>query len=56
MAADFLYNYIFVTVGRVGSSTDLIMQHVEYIQGGLAQRAGLYVACVAAGMVCTVRF
>ena len=31
LAADFLYNYIFLTVGRVGSSTDLIVQHVEFV-------------------------
>merc|ERR1719437_365296 len=30
LAADFLHNYIFLTVGRVGSSTDLITQKVEY--------------------------
>jgi hypothetical protein len=33
LAADFLHNYIFLTVGRVGSSTDLIAQHIEYVQG-----------------------
>ena len=33
LAADFLHDYIFLTVGRVGSSTDLIAQHVEYVQG-----------------------
>ena len=33
LAADFLHDYIFLTVGRVGSSTDLIAQHVEYMQG-----------------------
>ena len=32
LAADFLHDYIFLTVGRVGSSTDLIAQHVEYMQ------------------------
>lgn len=31
LAADFLYNYIFLAVGRVGSSTDLIVQRVEYV-------------------------
>ena len=31
LAADFMHNYIFLAVGRVGSSTDLIVQHVEYI-------------------------
>jgi len=33
LASDFLHNYIFLAVGRVGSSTDLIMQHVEFVQG-----------------------
>ncbi|KAK9857160.1 hypothetical protein WJX84_004728 [Apatococcus fuscideae] len=31
LAADFMHNYIFLTVGRVGSSTDLIVQHIEYV-------------------------
>lgn len=31
LAADFLSNYIFLTVGRVGSSTDLIVQKVEHV-------------------------
>ncbi|XP_042003320.1 DEAD-box ATP-dependent RNA helicase 37-like [Salvia splendens] len=31
MASDFLSNYIFLAVGRVGSSTDLIVQRVEYV-------------------------
>ncbi|XP_030458423.1 DEAD-box ATP-dependent RNA helicase 37-like [Syzygium oleosum] len=31
LAADFLYNYIFLAVGRVGSSTDLIVQRVEFV-------------------------
>ncbi|KAK4392392.1 DEAD-box ATP-dependent RNA helicase 37 [Sesamum angolense] len=31
MASDFLSNYIFLTVGRVGSSTDLIVQRVEFV-------------------------
>lgn len=31
LAADFLSNYIYLTVGRVGSSTDLIVQRVEYV-------------------------
>jgi ATP-dependent RNA helicase DDX3X len=35
LAADFLHNYIFLTVGRVGSSTDLIAQHVEYVQADM---------------------
>ncbi|CAA0842792.1 DEAD-box ATP-dependent RNA helicase 37 [Striga hermonthica] len=34
MASDFLSNYIFLAVGRVGSSTDLIVQRVEYVQEG----------------------
>eukprot|EP01026_Neomeris_dumetosa_P014913 TRINITY_DN15549_c0_g1_i1.p1 TRINITY_DN15549_c0_g1~~TRINITY_DN15549_c0_g1_i1.p1 ORF type:complete len:490 (+),score=87.24 TRINITY_DN15549_c0_g1_i1:158-1471(+) len=31
LAADFLRDYIFLTVGRVGSSTELIVQHVERV-------------------------
>ncbi|CEO94747.1 hypothetical protein PBRA_003560 [Plasmodiophora brassicae] len=30
LASDFLLNYIFLTVGRVGSTTDFITQRVEY--------------------------
>ncbi|CAN0879243.1 DEAD-box ATP-dependent RNA helicase 37 [Linum grandiflorum] len=32
LASDFLSNYIFLAVGRVGSSTDLILQRVEFVQ------------------------
>jgi ATP-dependent RNA helicase DDX3X len=32
LAADFLYDYIFIAVGRVGASSDLITQHVEWIE------------------------
>ncbi|KAF7807206.1 DEAD-box ATP-dependent RNA helicase 37-like [Senna tora] len=32
LASDFLSKYIFLAVGRVGSSTDLIIQRVEYVQ------------------------
>lgn len=31
LAADFLSNYVFLAVGRVGSSTDLIVQRVEFV-------------------------
>ncbi|XP_028777626.1 DEAD-box ATP-dependent RNA helicase 37 [Neltuma alba] len=31
LASDFLDNYVFLAVGRVGSSTDLIAQRVEYV-------------------------
>ncbi|KAK4487666.1 hypothetical protein RD792_005676 [Penstemon davidsonii] len=31
LASDFLSSYIFLTVGRVGSSTDLIVQRVEFV-------------------------
>ena len=31
LAANFLANYIFLAVGRVGSSTDLIAQRVEFV-------------------------
>jgi hypothetical protein len=34
LAADFLHDYIFLAVGRVGSSTDLIIQVVEYVPQG----------------------
>ncbi|ESW35831.1 hypothetical protein PHAVU_001G268400 [Phaseolus vulgaris] len=32
LASDFLSNYVFLAVGRVGSITDLIVQRVEYVQ------------------------
>ncbi|KAK9149671.1 hypothetical protein Scep_008428 [Stephania cephalantha] len=32
LASDFLSNYIFLAVGRVGSSTDLIQQRVEFVE------------------------
>merc|ERR1719335_2106432 len=32
LAASFLDNYIFLTIGRVGSSTDLIDQEVKYVE------------------------
>lgn len=32
LASDFLSNYIFLAVGRVGSSTGLIVQRVEYVR------------------------
>ena len=39
LASDFLHNYIFLAVGRVGSqSTDLIMQHVEFVAPGNDKR------------------
>lgn len=31
LASDFLRDYIFLTVGKVGSSTDLIEQKVEFV-------------------------
>lgn len=31
LASDFLAKYIFLAVGRVGSSTDLIVQRVEFV-------------------------
>ena len=31
LASDFLSNYIFLAAGKVGSSTDLIAQRVEYV-------------------------
>ena len=32
LAQDFLYNYVFIAVGRVGSSSDSIRQSVEYVE------------------------
>ncbi|KAJ7975958.1 DEAD-box ATP-dependent RNA helicase [Quillaja saponaria] len=32
LASDFLSSYVFLAVGRVGSSTDLIVQRVEFVQ------------------------
>ncbi|KAG8075376.1 hypothetical protein GUJ93_ZPchr0006g45396 [Zizania palustris] len=34
LASDFLSDYIFITVGRVGSSTELIMQKVKFLTDG----------------------
>lgn len=34
LASDFLANYVFLAVGRVGSSTDLIVQRVEFVHDG----------------------
>lgn len=31
LAADFMHDYVFLSVGRVGSSTELIVQVVEYV-------------------------
>lgn len=31
LACDFLSHYVFLAVGRVGSSTDLIVQRVEFV-------------------------
>jgi len=32
LASDFLNNYIFVTIGRVGSATDLVTQSLKYVE------------------------
>lgn len=32
LASDFLSNYVFLSVGRVGSSTELIEQKIELVQ------------------------
>lgn len=32
LASDFLSNYVFLTVGKVGSSTELIVQKIELVQ------------------------
>lgn len=34
LAADFMSNYLFLAVGRVGSSTSLIIQHFEQVELG----------------------
>lgn len=33
LAADFMTDYLFLAIGRVGSSTDLITQHLEEVEG-----------------------
>jgi len=37
MASDFLHDYIFITVGRVGAASELVTQQVQYA-GDLAQK------------------
>jgi ATP-dependent RNA helicase DDX3X len=32
MAQDFLNNYVFLTIGRIGSTSESITQHVEYVE------------------------
>ena len=32
LAQDFLRDYVFITIGRVGSSSELITQRVEYVE------------------------
>ena len=39
LAADFLYNWAFIAVGRVGSSSDCIVQQVEYVEEEDKQQA-----------------
>lgn len=51
LAADFLHDYIFLTVGRVGSSTDLIAQHIEYMQSD--QKKETVLDCVNTVEVCS---
>ncbi len=38
LAADFMSNYLFLAVGRVGSSTNLIIQHFEEVEPGDKQK------------------
>lgn len=38
LAQDFLKNYVFLAVGRVGSTTDFITQKVEYTSGNESQK------------------
>lgn len=62
LASDFLANYIFLAVGRVGSSTDLIVQRVEFVQESdkrshlmdllHAQRANGAHGKVVSGLIC----
>jgi len=32
LAEDFLFDYVFLTIGRIGSTTDLIIQRVKYVE------------------------
>lgn len=32
LASDFLSNYVFLAAGKVGSSTDLIVQKVDFVR------------------------
>ncbi len=32
MAQDFLNNYVFLTIGRIGSTSEFIKQHLEYVE------------------------
>jgi ATP-dependent RNA helicase DDX3X len=38
LAADFMSNYLFLAVGRVGSSTNLIIQQFEEVEPGEKQK------------------
>ena len=40
LAQDFLRDYVFLAVGRVGSTTDFITQKVEYAGGGDREKMG----------------
>ncbi|EFJ44800.1 hypothetical protein VOLCADRAFT_82651 [Volvox carteri f. nagariensis] len=50
LAADFLSNYVFLTVGRVGSSTDLIVQHIEYVSSDEKQNTLLDLISTVEGL------
>ena len=50
LAQDFLYNYIFIAVGRVGSSSDFIRQSVEYVEDDDKQAALMRVLPQCSGL------
>jgi len=34
MAKDFLNSYVFIAIGRIGSTTELVTQHIKYVEEG----------------------
>jgi hypothetical protein len=46
LAADFMRDYLFLAVGRVGSSTELITQHIEEVEG--ASKKGVLLSLIEA--------
>lgn len=53
LASDFMHNYIFLSVGRVGSSTDLIVQHIEYVAAN--DKRQVLLDLIATVEVCSLR-